>query len=309
MTDPSHARPGAVRVRAPATSANLGPGFDCLGAALDLWNEVFAAPADGSPSAEWTGEPLQPGAQDLVLSAARKTFASCAVQMPDLRLVHRIGIPVGRGLGSSAAAIVCGVLLANRLMDDALSQDEVLDLATKLEGHPDNVVACLLGGVRVATLASDGGVVQVGVPLGLPLVAALFVPDQALSTEHARRALPSSVPFEDAVFNVGRVALLVAALATGQRALLFEATHDRLHQPHREPLFRAGMKLIRAAHRAGALGASMSGAGPSVLALCADEVQAGRVAAALEAEAQSECVPGRSTVTRISAQGAHVVDD
>ncbi len=309
MSDHSRPHRGAVRVRAPATSANLGPGFDCLGAALDLWNEVVATPVQGPSTAEWTGASLPPGTEDLVLTATSRTFAACNAEMPELSLAHDVQIPVGRGLGSSAAAIVCGVLIANRLLGDRLDPGEQLALAADIEGHPDNVAPCLLGGVRVAALGEDGGVLQVGVPLGLPLVAALFVPDQALSTEHARRALPSSVAFADAVFNVGRVALLVAALAAGQASLLHEATRDRLHQPHRAPLFPAGPKLIKAATRAGALGAAMSGAGPSVLALCSDEGRARSVATTLEAEARSEGVSGRAIVAHISTQGAHVVDD
>lgn len=308
MSDLPRARQGAVRVRAPATSANLGPGFDCLGAALDLWNEVVATPTDGDPSTQWNAEALPPGLEDLVLTAARRTFEARDAQLPPLDLVHNAQIPVGRGLGSSAAAIVCGVLIANRLLGDPLDTAGQLALAASIEGHPDNVAPCLLGGVRVATRETDGAVVQVGVPLGISLVAALFVPEQALSTEHARRALPGSVAFDDAVFNVGRAALLVGALAAGDASLLHEATRDRLHQPHRAPLFPAGLKLMKAASRAGALGACMSGAGPSVLGLCSDEGHARRVADELAAEAEAERVPGRAIVARLSTRGAHVVD-
>ncbi len=284
----------SIVVRAPATSANLGAGFDCLGLALDLWNEVRA----------------QPGAADdesnLILRAARAAYEVVGASFPGFELECTNRIVFSRGLGSSAAAIVCGVLLANCFLGDPLDTAAVLDLATRLEGHPDNVAPCLLGGVRVALCAEDGRVVQAPVALGGALQAVCFVPELGIATPEARGLLPSSVSLTDAVFNVARASLMVAALSSGRFDLLREATRDRLHQPHRLPLFPAGATLLQSAMSAGALGAFVSGAGPTILALCT-EVQIASVTAAFESSARALGVAGRTLVLGLTQQGAHVV--
>jgi homoserine kinase len=166
----------------------------------------------------------------------------------------------------------------------------------------------LLGGARVATVADSGRIAQARIPLALRLVAVLFVPEQAIPTAHARGLLPAHVPMADALFNVARSSLLVAALASGQADLLGEATRDRLHQPYRQPLFPAGATLLGSAMRSGALGAYISGAGPSILALCADEPQAAAVATALESNAQQLGVAGLILRLMLSERGAHIVE-
>lgn len=293
-----------VVVRAPATSANLGPGFDALGLALDLWNEVTASVAEG---ARGLPERLPDGGPNLVLAAARHTAEHLGWPLPPLRLAPCTRIPVGRGLGSSAAAIACGVLLADHLLDGRLEPDDLLRLAARVEGHPDNVAPCLLGGARVAVLGPDGQVVQAPIPLARGLEAALFVPEARLSTQQARARLPRQVPFADAVFNVGRASLLVAALASGELGALREAMADRLHQPYRAPLFPAGQTLIQAALDAGALGACVSGAGPSILALCSGGEQARSVADAMAVAASARNVPGQPLCLALTLRGAHVV--
>jgi homoserine kinase len=292
--------PTTVRVRAPATSANLGPGFDCLGLALDLWAEVLATPL---PAAR----PDPPPADSLILRAARRVFDLAGAPLPGLALETTDRIPFGRGLGSSAAAIACGVLLANELLGRPLAEADLLDVAAGVEGHPDNVVPCLLGGVRAVACDGDGHILQAAVPLAAPLVAAVFVPELRVPTQVARAALPATVPLADALFNVGRSALLVAALASGQTALLRAATQDRLHQPYRTPLFPPMPALIDAALAAGALGAYSSGAGPSVLALCADDAGAAAVCQALARAAARAAAPGCTLTAAISPRGAHVV--
>jgi homoserine kinase len=301
-------QPHTIVVRAPATSANLGPGFDCLGLALDLWNEVVATRADtwSVNVSESTSNDL-PIEDNLILQAARAVFEHFREPFPPFELRCANHIPVGRGLGSSAAAIACGLLLANRYLEGPLSSRELVDMAAQLEGHPDNVAPCLLGGVRAAALDADRRVVQAEIPLRLSLRLAVFVPDAPLPTALARAALPTSVEFADAVFNVGRAGLLVASLASGDGSSLREAMRDRLHQPYRAPLFPTGPKLIKAAIRAGAFGACISGAGPSVLALCADEDTAVAVRHELDATAQQDGVPGASLLLSISHRGAHVV--
>jgi homoserine kinase len=285
-----------IVVRAPATSANLGAGFDCLGMALDLWNEVAAVPgaepADASPN--------------LILRAAQAAYQAVGAPYPGFQLRCTNRIVFSRGLGSSAAAIACGVLLANHCLGRPLDAAAVLDLATRLEGHPDNVAPCLFGGVRVALSTEGGRVVQAPVPVAVRLTAVCFVPDLGVPTAHARGLLPSSVSMADAVFNVSRSSLMVAALAAGRPELLAEASRDRLHQRFRLPLFPAGATLLEVAMQAGALGAFISGAGPTVLALCANsEVQS--VASAFEAAARDLGVAGSSLVLGLTEQGAHVV--
>jgi homoserine kinase len=286
-----------IVVRAPATSANMGPGFDCLGMALNLWNEVEAVPGVQPPDGEG----------NLIERATRAVFEQVGAAYPGFELRCTNRIPFARGLGSSAAAIACGVLIGNHCLGGPLDESALLQLAGRLEGHPDNVVPCLLGGVRVATVVENGRIVQARVPVALSLHMVSFVPEQLSPTAHARGVLPSSVPLADALFNVARASLLVAALASGQADALGEATRDRLHQPYRRPLFPGGTRLLEAATQAGALGAFTSGAGPSVLALCADDRRMDTVAAAFDSTAQDLGLVGITMRLSLSDAGAHVV--
>jgi homoserine kinase len=294
-----HRNLNPIVVRAPATSANLGPGFDCLGLALDLWNEVEAVPGNGGGD-NGAGE-------NLILRAARAVFEQVGAAYPGFEITCTNRIPFARGLGSSAAAIACGVLIGNYCLGQPLDETALLHLASRIEGHPDNVTPCLLGGVRVVAVSESDHITQVYVPLALSLRAACFVPDQSSPTAHARGVLPTSVPMADALFNVARASLLVAALAAGRPDALAEATRDRLHQPYRLSLFPAGATLLETAMDTGALAAFTSGAGPSVLALCAGDDRADAVAAALSSTARRLDVPGTSLRLALTDTGAHVV--
>lgn len=295
-----------LTVRAPATSANLGPGFDCLGLALDLWNEVCAEPSDCFRVTAAEGA-VPPEDENLVLRAARAVAAEASLELPPVALHCVNRVPSGRGLGSSAAALACGVLLGNELLGRPLSSARLTWIAAALEGHPDNIVPALEGGMRVSVAAEDGRLVTAEVLVARSLRFALFVPDVAVPTRDARAALPATVPHATALFNVARVALLVAALAGGRSDLLKEATRDALHQPFRAGLFPAGPHLIRAALAAGALGACVSGAGPTILAFCDDDRQARDVARAMAAEAATRHVPGQPLSLPLSHEGAHLV--
>jgi homoserine kinase len=287
--------PRRLVVRAPATSANLGPGFDCLGLALDLWNEAVIS------------EGAHPD-ENLILRAAQAVFEAVDVPFPGFELRSTNRIPFSRGLGSSAAAIVCGVLLGNHWLGQPLDQAGCLRVATSLEGHPDNVVPCLLGGARVASLDDKGDVLQAEIRLAQALQAVVFVPEHNIPTGVARNLLPANVPLEDALFNVARASLLVAALGGGRVDLLDEATRDRLHQPYRLELFPASRQLMEAARAAGALATCTSGAGPSVLALCPDVGCAEGVAEAMLAAARDQDVQGEPLVLGLTERGAHVLD-
>ena len=271
-----------VVVRAPATSANLGPGFDALGLALALHDVVEARVTSGGLAIEVSGEGTETagaGERHLVVQAMRAAFSLLGGQPPGLALRCVNAIPHGRGLGSSAAAIVTGVLAARGLAgaralasDDSagLTDDGIFRLAAELEGHPDNVAACLAGGLTIAWTAQRG-VGSPAVPRLVKLTVldgicpVVCVPQDVLSTDTARRVLPESIPHGDAAANAGRSALLIVGL-TSVPEVLFDATEDFLHQRYRSAVMPVTADLLRRL-RAGGLAAVVSGAGPAVLVL------------------------------------------
>jgi homoserine kinase len=259
----------AVRIRVPATSANLGPAFDCAGLALTRYDVLdFAVQRSGlevSVSGEGAGE-LPTGESHLVVRAFRAACAQLDWRPAGLRVVAENDIPQGRGMGSSAAAVVAGVLGAWALCPDVddIDRDAVLRLTSELEGHPDNVAPCLLGGATLSWTTPEGArAVRLDVASGIRPV--VLVPGTTLSTHVARGLLPEAVPHADAAFNAARSALLVHAL-TADPALLFEATDDRLHQRPRGSVMPDSLALIDRL-RARGHAAVVSGAGPSVLVL------------------------------------------
>jgi len=260
----------SASVRVPATSANLGPGFDSVGLALRLHDEYRVSLLD-EPQVEVLfeagGDGVPADASNLVVRSLRAGMERFGVPADaGIRLTCRNVIPHGRGLGSSAAAIVGGVSLAAALSGSAQSQD-ILQLAAELEGHPDNVAACLLGGYVIAW--SDGPVFRATrLVINQRLEPVLFIPSQTSPTEEARQALPQQVPLPDAAFNAGRAALLTVALS-GAPELLLAATEDRLHQEQRRGVYPQAMALVDELRGRG-VPACVSGAGPSVLAFSID---------------------------------------
>jgi homoserine kinase len=267
-----------VRVRVPATSANLGPGFDALGLALSLYDDVTAQVMEHGIRIEVDGEADAQVARDeshLVLASMRAAFAEMGVPQPGIALHCTNRIPHGRGLGSSAAAIVAGVSLARALVPDGaarLPSADLLSLAARLEGHPDNVAPCLLGGLTIAWQGAAGEHRALRRDLDPAITPVVLIPPFAASTEAARALLPPDVTHADAAFAAGRAALLVAAL-TGTPQALFDATEDRLHQAYREPAMPQALALI-AGLRARGHAAVLSGAGPTVLVLARGQVEA-----------------------------------
>ena len=271
---------GPVTIDVPATSANLGPGYDSFGLALSRFDRVTASVLDSGLEIRATGEgsdQIPTDESHLIVRAMRAAFEVLGAQPPGLRLECVNRIPHGRGLGSSAAAIVAGVELARSLVTDGrsrLADPQALALASELEGHPDNVAACLLGGLTVAWTANGVGQAARAEPVGiLPVV---FIPSEQSSTHAARAALPASIPHVDAAFNVARAALLVLAL-TGRSDLLMTATEDRLHQDYRAAGVPTSMALIEEL-RAVEVPAVVSGAGSSVLALASTAPEVKRAA-------------------------------
>jgi homoserine kinase len=262
-------RAGPVRVRPPASSANLGPGFDALGLALTVHDEVEVEITDGGLTVEIEGEGAAdlPRTEDhLLVRSLRLAFDALGGQPPGLRLSCLNRIPHARGMGSSSAAIVAGLLAARALVDDgvkALDDQAVLELATSLEGHPDNVAACLLGGLTIAW-TEDGVARAVRRTPAVGVRPVLFIPEHRALTATARKLLPDQVPHADAAANAGRAALLIHAL-TADPELLLPATRDWLHQEYRASAMPASADLVRALRGAG-IPALISGAGPTVLA-------------------------------------------
>jgi homoserine kinase len=276
-------RAGTIHVRVPASSANLGPGFDTLGLALALYDDVVARIGDDGLVLDIAGEGSDEVPRDdshLVVRSMHAVFEQFGGQPRGIEMVCANRIPHGRGLGSSAAAIVAGLLIGRALVvggDTSVSDADVLALAADLEQHPDNVAACLLGGLTVAWTNDDGRVDAARLPADPAISPVLFIPPTAASTEEARGLLPEQVPHADAVFNASRSALLVAAL-TGRPDALLAATDDRLHQPHRADAVPDSAALV-AKLRAAGLPAVVSGAGPTVLVLARGEAEATATAA------------------------------
>ena len=266
-----------VVVDVPATTANLGPGFDCLGAALDLNNrfamrriegggERFELIIEGSE-----GSHLRGGPENLVYRAAQRVWKAAGLEPVALEARVRLAVPPARGLGSSATAIVAGLMGANALVGEPLSKEKLLELAIDIEGHPDNVVPSLLGGLCMTAKAASQRWRVVRCEWASTVKAVVAIPSIRLSTSEARRAMPKTIPVSDAVVNLGALTLLLQGLRTGNGDLISDGMHDRLHEPYRWRLIKGGDQVKQAAMDAGAWGCAISGAGPSVLALCAED--------------------------------------
>jgi homoserine kinase len=293
----------AIHVRVPATSANLGPGFDVLGLALALHNEAAVEESDTiAVSVEGLGEGRLPSdGSNILVEGVRLAFAAAGrpFRGAAVRSVNRI--PLGRGLGSSAAAWVAGLIAGNALCGSPLDRDALLALAVRAEGHPDNVAAALLGGLTVSAALGDR-VIAVRLPVPPAISWVVLVPAMESSTREARAVLPAAVPRADAIFNLQRLGLLLAALTSGDPALLPDAMDDRLHQPYRQHLFPWFVPVAKAAREAGALSCVLSGAGPSMLAAATRNVE--RVARGMEAALRAEGAAGTACVLPVDLDGA-----
>lgn len=309
-----------IVVRVPATTANLGPGFDVLGLALDLWNEAeFTVEEDaaGAPS-RWAARNegfgaahLPTDATHLALRAFRAVFEHLGRPLPARVHLHaRNTIPVASGLGSSAAAVVAGVLAANAALGKPLEEGAALALATALEGHPDNVAPALLGGLTAAWMDEDGAPQAIRLPLAPAWQKrawlAIAVPQVALRTVEARRALPEQVPHADAVFNLSRLAVLLEALRRGWAEGLTQGVADRLHQPYRWPLLPGAEAVRQAARAAGAVAVALSGAGPGMVAFAPHLDDATPVAQAMVNAWRAQGIAAHGWALRPSMLGAQV---
>ena len=303
-----------MKVLVPATTANLGPGFDCLGMALALYQEIqleeiphgLDIVIDGEGAAE-----LSHDAGNLILRSAQRVFDRVGYEPSGLCLRSINRIPMMGGLGSSSAAIVGGLVAANALTNYQLTNHQLLDLAIEIEGHPDNVAPALLGGLVIVAAGGDGPaddkspiVARVDVP---DLTVVVINPDLRVATKTARRILPAQIPRADAIFNAGRVALVTLALSRGDLDLLGRAMDDRLHQPLRKYLIIGYDMVLAAAKAAGAAALAISGSGPSLIAFAYD--RHAEIAAAMSAAFAANQIDSRTWILKVDRAGARVVTD
>lgn len=291
---------------APGSTSNLGPGFDCLGLALRIPLAVTATRVADGFRIERIGEgsdlAVDPH-RDLVLSAYRRLFRVAKRPVPTVALAIRSAIPVARGLGSSAAAIVAGLTLANHWMRGRFDREALLAEAVAMEGHPDNVSASLLGGLTLSFPRGDGRVTSLALPAPKGLGITLVVPEMRVSTEKARAMLPRMVPLSDAAANTARALALLHVFRTKRFDLLADALEDVYHVPHRARLIPAFHRVAEAGRRAGAYGVTVSGSGPTLLAFHAPGA-GGRVGAAMVRAFARARVRARAIPGRIDARGA-----
>lgn len=304
-----------IVVDVPASTANLGAGYDCLGLALELLNRVTVEAVEGDGSVELAttgegeGELIGSRTDRFVMGLERALQAQLGPRPASIgwRIAAHNRIPLSRGLGSSSAAAVGGIWAGNALAGGGLAMDAMLRLATDIEGHPDNASAVLLGGFVVsAHLGERVEAVRFDAPEGLRAV--LFIPDRRLATADMRRVLPAEVPLRDAVSNMSRIAIGVAGIASGRFELLADLTVDRIHEPYRSVAYPQLPRLTGAARAAGALGAFLSGAGSTVLAFVAPGADAAPVEAALRDAAAGVGLDGRTAVVLPRNRGPEIVE-
>jgi homoserine kinase len=298
-----------ITIRVPATSANLGPGFDSLGLALDLWNEtVITLAIEYTVQVNGEGrERLSHGENNLIIQAAQKLAEHVGKHLPPFHVDCTNRIPLSSGLGSSAAAKLTGLLGANVLLGKPLAKDEILNLASEMEGHPDNVAPALLGGLVVSTI-ENGKVFAHKISLGANHHALLHLtvvlPDFHISTKQARTILPQKVPVKDAVHNISRAILVAEALRSGDLDLLSKGMTDALHQPYRLPQVPGAEEAMQAAKRAGAPAVALSGAGPSLIAFSSKQDPA--IGEAMQQAFQEAGLQARIFQLKMSNHGAEV---
>ncbi|MTJ13774.1 homoserine kinase [Anabaena sp. UHCC 0187] len=259
-----------ITVKVPATTANLGPGFDCIGAALKLYNEFKFTTLDTSELiiqvSGSEAEKVQTDESNLLYQAFVNLYQHIKQTPPAVKIEIKLGVPLARGLGSSATAIVGGLVAANELAGAPLSELQVMELAIAMEGHPDNVVPALFGGCRLAATSSKGWEIC-DIPWHRDIVTVVAIPDFELSTSEARKVVPTEISRADAIFNISHLGLLLRGLATNREEWLTAALQDKLHQPYRQTLIPGYDAVNAAAVAAGAYGMVISGAGPTLLAL------------------------------------------
>ncbi len=255
-----------IRIDVPATSANLGSGFDSLGIALTMHNRVWMEESDSVEITSIDNTVIPKNKDNLIYWAANYLYDLCGKTLPGLKIIQENNIPMARGLGSSSACIVAGILGANRLMGSPFSQGDLLNIAAKIEGHPDNTSPAISGGLVVSAMEADR-VYSVSVPVSEKIAFAVMIPPFELKTEKARGVLPEMYSRQDAVYNLSRSGLMTASLFSGNIENLRVAVQDKIHQPYRGNLIEHFDTVFRLSYELGSLGTYMSGAGPTIISM------------------------------------------
>ncbi len=296
-------------VSVPATTANLGSSFDSIGMALDLWNTLdVSASTENVITIDGEGSEILPkDSSNLVYKSLVAGCDKAGIKTPVLSIHSHNNIPLTRGLGSSAAAVVAGLLIANNYANHALNFDDLLDLASQIEGHPDNVAPALLGGVRLVIKTEDR-YIERGISMKDGLRCLIYIPNEMLATSESRSVLPQEVPFENAVFNLSRTALTIRSLVTGEWQDLIISTQDNLHQDYRSQLSPNMRLMINLMNSNGANGSFISGAGPSVIGFAPSD-QVLDLKNRVENQMQKEKIDGRLIMVAPSLKGAHIIGE
>ncbi len=296
----------SVTLHVPATTANLGPIFDCLGLALDLWNEVTVSLEGQGINIEIQGEGQETLAKDdsnLIFQAFSLAARKFGVDIPKgISIVCRNRIPISSGLGSSSSAIIAGLIAARSLFSLNMSDQQLLEIGLELEGHADNIAACLLGGLVIVIKDGEALITQ-KIKIN-HILATIALPQVQLSTRQARKVLPDQYSRQDAVFNIGRTAALISALISGDYTYLRSSMEDRIHQPYRLGLIPGAQAALDAAYEAGALGAALSGAGPSLIAF--HSTADNRILIEMQKSFDQEKIPVRLFSTSTIDEGAYI---
>jgi homoserine kinase len=291
-------------IKVPATSANVGPGFDALGLALDLWNATTITPAKEfsvQVSGEGAGR-LASGKNNFIVRAAQRAAERAGKRLQPFHAECANQIPLSSGMGSSSAAILTGLLAGNALLESPFSREEILNLACEMEGHPDNVAPAMMGGLVVSTV-EQGKVIARQIPIEMNVHVTIVLPDFHLPTKQARAALPKKISMKNAVHNISRTALVVEAFRTGDLDLLGKAMTDKLHQPYRLKLIPGAIPAMNAAKEAGASAVALSGAGPSLIAFSAGESGMGE---SMKRAFEAAGLEGRIFRLGVSSRGAEI---
>lgn len=260
-----------LTIKVPASSANIGPGFDCLALALDIWNTLTVSSGENTVSINGYGQESLPQNQsNLVFKSFHRIFEEIGQPPPMVHFHCDNNIPIGKGLGSSAAAIISGLMAGNKLSKHPFTNRQILSFASDIEGHPENAAAALLGGFQIV-VKDPNELITSEVPLKESMKAILFIPELEMPTAESRKVLKATVARDDAIFNIGRAALLINALSLGHLELLAKGTEDKLHQPARQKIFLPMYSLFHAAMNSGALATFLSGAGSTIIAFAQEK--------------------------------------
>lgn len=297
-----------IRIQIPATSANLGSGFDSLGVALTMYNQVWMEVSDETVISSKDSIDVPKDKNNLIYWSAEYLYKECGKTLPGLTIIQENNIPMTRGLGSSSACIVAGLVGANRFLGNPLTKKDLVNLASKIEGHPDNTTPALMGGL-VTSAIDCGKVYSVSVPVAENIRFGVFIPPFELSTEYARSVLPDTYSKEQAVYNLSRSSLMTSSLFSGSLENLRVAVQDQLHQPYRMSLIKGADAVFRTSYELGSYGTYISGAGPTIIAIIDDKHSQEFETHAIVALEDKNCKGWKFVMLSADSSGAKILLD